>query len=393
MSDIERLLLAADRLYKKHEVGRPEPFNVFSVLRSESDEVNLHSRFLHALLNYRKPGKETRANLTDFLHRVGVEDFESSKVQVERERYHIDIRIVNDVGQAVVIENKIKAEDRPTQLKRYHQALTKQGYGTIHLLYLTLDGHSPSDDSVGDLKCKPIPISYRNDLPRWLKRCQKRAYDEPALRESVAQYLQLVQKLTGTDYKEAYMNEMTKLCLQDSNLVLVHDLREAMFRARVCLLKRLWRAIDSVLKEEIPDLPPKDEDGKNDANSVSDAKIKCFLTPMCRNRFHGLFYSFGRGVASLCVEAGNEASLFFGVRCHKQHVDERRKLDEALGDLRGESTLDWWPRYQKDDWDLKNPSRKELELLSNPVHRKEHAKKIAQRLKPFWKAVKSAGLA
>ena len=45
-------------------------------------------------------------------------------------------------------------------------------------------------------------ISYKEDLPPWLKRCQKRAYDEPALRESVAQYLHLIAKLTGTDYSE-----------------------------------------------------------------------------------------------------------------------------------------------------------------------------------------------
>ena len=38
MSDSYRLLLKrAARLYEKHEAGRQEPFNVFSVLRSESD--------------------------------------------------------------------------------------------------------------------------------------------------------------------------------------------------------------------------------------------------------------------------------------------------------------------------------------------------------------------
>ena len=35
-----RLLLEkAGRLYERHEAGRPEPFNVFSVLRSQHDEV------------------------------------------------------------------------------------------------------------------------------------------------------------------------------------------------------------------------------------------------------------------------------------------------------------------------------------------------------------------
>ena len=103
-----------------------------------------------------------------------------------------------------------------------------QGYGNIHLLYLTLDGSGPSDVSFCGPDCEARShcktISYRNTLS-WLERCQQRAYDEPELRESVAQYRKLVQKLTGTDFKGAYMNELMALCLEGegSNLVLVHD--------------------------------------------------------------------------------------------------------------------------------------------------------------------------
>ena len=394
MSDRHRLLMAqnllkeAARLYEKHEAGRPEPFNVFSVLHSESDEVNLHSRFLHALLDYRKPGENTRANLTDFLQHVDIKGFDQNDVKVEREPYRIDIGIINGVGQAIVIENKIKAVDQPKQLLRYHDELKRRGYCKIHLLYLTLDGHSPSEDSVGDLDRKNVScISYKDHLPRWLKCCQKRAYDEPALRESVAQYLQLVQKLTGTDFKEAYMKELTELCLQDNNLVLVHNLNEAMTNARVHLMRKLWDEIDSALKEDIDDLPPKDEDGINEPYSVSDDRIKCFITPMRRNCYHGLYYSFGRGVASLCVEAGNGDRLWFGVRCHKDHR-EHDKLKSALMDVSNQFT-DWWPRYQEDDVNLKTPTPDNLKLLSNEAGRKEHAKIIAQRLK----AVKIADLA
>ena len=61
MIDTYRLLLEkAGRLYEIHEAGRQEPFNVFSVLRSQHDEVNLHSRFLHALLDYRQQPDNTR---------------------------------------------------------------------------------------------------------------------------------------------------------------------------------------------------------------------------------------------------------------------------------------------------------------------------------------------
>ncbi len=387
MSDIERLLLAADRLYKKHEVGRPEPFNVFSVLRSESDEVNLHSRFLHALLNYRKPGKETRANLTDFLQRVGIKDFEPSNLEVERERYNIDILITNSVGQAVVIENKIRATDRSQQLLRYDQTLKERGYCERHLLYLTPFGHAPSPDSVGDLEYKPI--SYKYHLRPWLQRCRNRANDQHTLRESVAQYLQLVQKLT----KEEYLTDLTELCLRDDNLVLIHDLNEAMTEAKVCLIGNLWCEIECALNEEIPDLPPKDKNGKNEAHPVSYEQIRLFYKSRRqeKDRYHGLFYLIGSGGAALSVEA-NDERLFFGVRCHKSQGDYTQ-LVEALRCVPGKLPDEWWPRRQEDKVNLKNPAREHIELLSNDAERKKHAKRIAKRLKPFWKAVKSAGLA
>ena len=392
MSDRHRSLLKeAGRLYEKHEAGREEPFNVFSVLRNESDEVNLHSRFLHALLNYRKPGAQIKENLADFLQHVGIKDFDSRTAKVERERDNIDILITNDEKkEAVVIENKIWAGDQPEQLQRYDGKLKRQGYRSRRLLYLTLDGHAPSEASIGNLKCTLVSVSYKHDLLPWLKCCQRRAYDEPALRESVGQYRKLVHKLTGTNFKEAYMKELTKLCLEGNNLILVHNLNEAMTDARVCLLKRLWDEIDSALNEEISDLPPANEDGEYGAHSVSNERIKCLLTNR-QHAYHGLYYSFGRDVGSIGVEAGNGARLIFGVRRHKIHGDERSTLDEALRDVGSKST-DWWPRYQEDKLILKNPSPCELELLSDEARRKEHAKGIAQRLKPFWEAVKAAGL-
>ena len=104
----ELLLKDAAILYERSGAGRPEPFNVFTVLRRESEEVNLHSRFLAALL--RHPGEEGAANLRDFMGEFAPEslrDFAPKGVKVERERHRIDILITNDHGQALAIENKI----------------------------------------------------------------------------------------------------------------------------------------------------------------------------------------------------------------------------------------------------------------------------------------------
>ena len=204
--DYRLLLTEAGRLYERHEAGRPAPFNVFSVLRTESDEVNLHSRFLlAALLDYQKPGEEERTNLKEFLLTVAnVENFDQASVAVSRERHNIDILVTNARRQAVVIENKIWAKDQSKQLQRYHEEMTSRGFGgnDIHLRYLTPDGRDPSRDSVGDLKYENIEnIAYRDrSFQEWLRNCQSRAYDEPALREVIGQYLALIQKLTGTDF-------------------------------------------------------------------------------------------------------------------------------------------------------------------------------------------------
>ena len=392
MSDKYQLLLKrASRLYKRHEAGRQEPFNVFSVLRSTSDEVNLHSRFLHALLDYRKSSDTERRNLKDFLQQVvKKKDFKEEGGKVERERDNIDILITNAAGQAVVIENKIWAGDQYQQLQRYFETL-EEDFGDIQLLYLTLDGHAPSKNSVGDLDCKIIKtISYKDDLPPWLERCQKRAYDEPALRESVAQYLRLIQKLTGTDFSGAYMNELKKLCLKDNNLLLVHDLKEAMTEAHISLLQKLWCEIESALKEEIPKLPDKDED-KSD---ISEERICHFVTASRGYRYHGLYYTLKKGASWLMVEVEN--TIYFGIKCDKKaHKKEYNDLVEAIEVCKdiSEHSESPWP-YWKDagsDLNLKYPTRENLAFLLNEEKRQEYATKIAHGLKEVWQIVKDAG--
>ena len=377
MSDNYQLLLAqAARLYERYEAGRRAPFNVFSVLRSASDEVNLHSRFLHALLNHRKSGEEARENLKDFLEHVGIEDFEECGATVERERDNIDILITDaDKKKAVVIENKIWAEDRSEQLQRYHKKLKKKRYSDIYLLYLTPYGREPSKESVGDLPYEAI--SYRDHLPPWLKRCQQRACDEPELRESVAQYLQLIQKLTGTDLKGEYMNELRDLCLQDNNLVLAHDLHEGMIEAKASLLKNLWDEIEDALEEL--NLPAKD-------NKLSNTSLETIKSFVRNSRRHGLYYDGEVKEARLGVEV-ESGCIFFGVRCHRDK-NERNKLDQMLKDLPGGLSSKWWPWYQWAHGELNLRNKEALKLLSDEESRQDYAQNIAKDLGQVWDTLK-----
>ena len=115
LKDYKTLLKQADQWYQMYEAGRSDPFNVFSVLRKESDEVNLHSRFLAALLDHRKWRHAPRENLKDFLEKFVEGKFEDDGATVDREHDDIDILIANKkTKQAVAIENKINAP-RPTR--------------------------------------------------------------------------------------------------------------------------------------------------------------------------------------------------------------------------------------------------------------------------------------
>ena len=340
--DAEWLLKDAAILCARHGAGRPEPFNVFTVLRSESDEVNLHSRFLAALLDHRKPGEERRANLDDFIKQFVPErlhDFASNCAKVERERDRIDILITNDRGQALAIENKIYAGDGNQQLKRYHKELARQ-YKDIHILYLTIDGHKPSQQSVVDLRVEEeyTLISYEGILP-WLERCRERACDEPELREVVAQYLRLIEKLTGKESE--LMEELKKLLRDDNNLLLAHQLAEALPYAKAALMHKMWERIKSVLEEHsFTDLVEGEE-----YSDISEDRIRNAIVGK-RGRSFGLYY--GQEPTILGVEAAAGYGFIVVVYCknkEKYHEirDRLAKLESKIG--RGEGPANgcpWW---------------------------------------------------
>ena len=379
----EWLLKDAAILYERYKPDRPEPFNVFTVLRSESDEVNLHSRFLAALLGHRS--EEGAANLRDFMGEFAPErlrDFDPEGAKVERERDYIDILITNDHGQALAIENKIYAGDQEGQLKRYHEDLVNQGYKKedIHLSYLAIDGRNPSEASVDGLsKEEYTSISYEAILP-WLERCRKRAYDEPDLRESIAQYSRLIKRMTGNDKRSELMEELKKLCLRDNNLLVAHHLAEALPYAKASLMHDMWKEIRSVLEKDL-------FEGRKDLKQHEDSDIsKDRIVEAIEHRgWFGLYYQFGQKPAWLGVEASKGYGFYIGV-CwdegeSKEKYDEiRDRLENLKSKIgRGEKPHDiwpWWCVLQRDGTGLQPD---DIKILADEKKRKELTDCIAKK--------------
>lgn len=389
------ILTGVARLHERHVASNPEPFNVFSVLRSESDEVNLHSRFLAALLDHRKLGEEERSNLMAFLESVaGIDCFDRRGVSVEREKYNIDILITNASRQAVVIENKIWAGDQTGQLQRYHGEMIARGFPDeqIHLRYLTPFGHDPSEESVGGLSRERIVnIAYNDPIFQdWLRCCQQRACDEPELRESVGQYLRIVRKLTGTDVNKAHLNELTDLCLENDNLALVHDLKTAFDEAWIQVLHKLFGEIEKVLENAIGDLPK-----KHDLYNISEPRIRKLVTGSGNSWCGQYFRLTDHSQLGIELSTWHPAKFFYGVRCIR--ADDSHEHDRITAKLSGrDGSTEKWPclRYPnaRVNPSPRNPLREHLIFLVSEANRESLARSIAKEVATLWQQIKDAGL-
>ena len=181
-----------------------ENFNVFSILGRETDEVKTHSALLADLLSPTGSHGQGAVFLKLFIEKLkrleAYEDVEDFQVRAEASTSEgrIDILLEKD-DACIVIENKIYAGDQENQLQRYYDyACSKVGEGQVKIIYLTLHGDDPSEDSKGNLGDREvICASYESDIIDWLKDCIKESARVPIIRETLVQYQILLQKLTG----------------------------------------------------------------------------------------------------------------------------------------------------------------------------------------------------
>ena len=381
--DYRRLLALAGRLHERYAARQPS-FNVFTVLRSPSDEVNLHSRFLHALLDYPDPVSGVRRNLQAFLAIAQIPDFDLVGARVEREADQIDLLVANNT-QAIVIENKIWAGDQPQQLRRYRDKLCRDGYAdeAIHLLYLTPDGHKPTAQSTAGLAPDRVyPISYREEIRSWLGGCQQRAYDTPPLRESVGQYLDLVQKMTGTDYRDDHMSELKKLLLEEDNVILAQELTNALTETKSELFRALWDEVDDALSN-IEGFPQLDDEWAH--LRLEQAVLKS-IAPGRRTE-SGLYYGIpGTKGAWLAVAAVDE--VWVGVSCDaNQYARDHKRLEAALADVGpahwSAKWAPWW-RYPDPTPRIRTSDAASLRILLDHTSRARLVEEVVTSIRPLW---------
>lgn len=217
LNEIGKLVVAQNERTKER-YSHGELFNVFNILGLESKEVRLHSALLAELLRPNGMSGVGNAFQKAFLAILGLPEnyIVDGRVSVElsigtttdTEGGRIDI-IMEDGNHAIIIENKIYAQDQAAQLLRYTNFARDNYPHGYRLLYLTLDGKEACDDS--SQGCPYQCISYKNEISKWLAECARISFDRPLVRETIRQYINLIKQLTNQSMGTLEDNKLAEL--------------------------------------------------------------------------------------------------------------------------------------------------------------------------------------
>ena len=190
-----------EQTIRQEKYKRGESFNIFKVCGVDYYEVT-HSSIIAEFLNPLGSHGQGTLFLEAFIEKLKLQDFEFSMNEVAVTTEYVipngrfDIIIYNGDKQAIIIENKIYAQDQWMQLKKYDNYAKCKYTNGYKILYLTLDEHLPTDEASKSVDF--VSLSYNPNIIDWLIQCKHLAIDKPLIRETINQYILHVKALTET---------------------------------------------------------------------------------------------------------------------------------------------------------------------------------------------------
>lgn len=234
---LQRLDVVRDKITARKE-GK-DNFNIFTCLMKYSDEENLHSRFISSILDPKGSNGLGFAPI-DIILKTLNSSFQYNQETIEvlpsfsnwSEYKEIDILLIDRrTKYAIIIENKIYACDSnhadEGQLECYYRRIIEEDkipQENVEVYYLTIDGHEPSEESVStSSKYKDLPdivrcITYGNEITQWLQQCMQIACNKPYIRETIAQYINLIKEMANNTEIEDRLEILKIISKNDDTL-------------------------------------------------------------------------------------------------------------------------------------------------------------------------------
>lgn len=328
-------------VYKKYEMLKEmtTDFNIFKSIGSTSDEVNIHSKFICALLNERIYGKKF---LFEFLKCVEIELSSHEiieKVFIDNEHpiakgrldLIIEFETTDKEKTIIVIENKIYAVDNEGQIEKYRKELKKRKKQDAKLItklvYLTLDGSKPTKSTTEDITC----ISYENDIIQWLNECIKIVALEPKIREVLVQYRAILFELIGKE-EDVLMEFKEIISGSVDNFIIANSIEEPLKEVKAELQLRFWQELEKQLEESLKEKGIKNientqKDGKlGDSNPwYSEKYIQTFYVPNTNNNRYGILYNLGdiTDIGPLYLKVTVNHNVYFALAKNIEPINDK----------------------------------------------------------------------
>ncbi|QOP44036.1 hypothetical protein FJR45_08805 [Sulfurimonas sediminis] len=227
---LEQIKVIQKKYYEINKITG-ENFNIFEAGHIGHIET-FHTRLIAELLCKKGSHNQGDTFLKLFFNKLKLKtNYENTKVYSEYQTDNgrrIDIVIENE-KLIIGIEAKIYAKDQDKQIQDYYTYLTNKNK-KVYLIYLTLDGHLPDEQSKGEVSHDQIIImSFKTEIYDWIILCIKEVYDKINLRESLLIYKNLLEKLTNQNLKKEI--EMVKILNSKENIESAFNLFDVYERA------------------------------------------------------------------------------------------------------------------------------------------------------------------
>ena len=259
MNSLQNLLNQVETITRKNNEildASGSRFNLFRIFGVDHYE-NTHSAIIAELLNPEGTHGLKHKFLECFLETVNVHnllphfDCENCKVKTEADTNNgrIDILITDNNRNAIIIENKIYANDQWEQLRRYNDYAQKEyGDNKYVIYYLTLYGNEASEQSAKGVTYSPI--SYSTEVIDWLNKCIDAASRFPLVRESLIQYVNHLKRLTNQDMDAKNKEEIVKLIVSGNNLDAAFTIAQNLSSVKEHIVYEFFnKSIEEIAKE------------------------------------------------------------------------------------------------------------------------------------------------
>jgi hypothetical protein len=275
-----------------------ENFNIFSVFNKEYHE-NYHSALISELLNEKGSHGQGRLYLDLFIpilnkrindRKSGINEISNfiNSTSVTEKVTDINDRIdiyIESENQIILIENKIGANDQDLQLKRYYDFVNNKGKAFV-IFYLWknhIDVDKYNDSNTfgegNEVREKTISISYKEDVKAWIEECIKSSATLPLVRETLIQYLHIINKLTEQSTNHKMSDDINKLLLLGDNLKTAETIKIEFDNTIKFLENDFRNALSLRLKNILTDI------------KVSDFVIKFEINEDSGGLYYGAFIS------------------------------------------------------------------------------------------------------